>query len=194
MLADTSGDHAGSSPDASTSLSEGEWREPASLLALDTSFTTAPASPPATLAQQDRRHPQAVDHAHTQFPLTFSGGAASSGREQHPWREGGPAFEETGPIPPRPGGRAERRAERRASRMRDSTVSHHEMRTSMQSTGSLMTMMSNQDGTAETHTESDLSDGEVAASVVWWVGREDAMLRGSKGGSDVSDGEIRHPT
>jgi len=73
-----------------------------------------------------------------------------------------------------------------------------------------MTMMSNPDVTAETPTESDLSDGEVAASVVWWVvegqaQHEDAQHEDSqhdsmshhhriRGGSDVSDGEIRRAT
>lgn len=225
MAAGVSGDKThttGTSPDASTSLSEGEWREPASLLALDTSFTTAPGSPPPFVAHDHSQHAfsRADTAAHTRFPLTFSGVVGSS-REHHPWREGGPAFEETleetlratrASTPPRPGGHAERRAERRerrAQRLRDSRQTR-DRSDDMQSTATLMTMMSNPDVTAETPTESDLSDGEVAASVVWWVvegqaQHEDAQHEDSqhdsmshhhriRGGSDVSDGEIRRAT
>lgn len=220
VAAGVSGDKThttGTSPDASTSLSEGEWREPASLLALDTSFTTAPGSPPPFVAHNHSQYPfsRADTAAQTRFPLTFSGVVGSS-REHHPWREGGPAFEETleetlratrASTLPRPGGHAERRAERRerrAQRLRDSRQTR-DRSDDMQSTATLMTMMSNPDVTAETHTESDLSDGEVAASVVWWVGEgkaqhEDAQHDSMshhhriKGGSDESDGEIRRAT
>jgi len=52
--------------------------------------------------------------------------------------------------------------------------------------------ISGHDTTAGTpRTESELSDGEVASSVVWWVGtggKEDYSLRESGGDSQMSDG------
>ena len=52
-----------------------------------------------------------------------------------------------------------------------------------------MTDMSTDEKTGETKTDSDLSDGEVAASIVWWV---EAAAPSPKS-NEVSDGEIRLP-
>jgi len=187
---DTQPGQTGSSPDASTSMSEGEFRDPFSVLAIDTSFI-APGSPPASQGPLNlpSHTQQTVDGSQTQFPLTFSG---MTGPHQPSWREGGPAYRETVAVLPRPGGRAERRAARQAARrLRNSARS-----AGVQSAASFMTTMDSYDVTADSRTESELSDGELAGSVVWWIGtpeEDHSMMKGSGGDSEASDGEVSRP-
>ena len=174
-----------SSPDASTSLSEGEWRDPAAVLALETTLTAAStprAAAPTGLPVSSAGAAGGSRPSLKGLPVTASGVMGST--VLPPWRQGGPAYQESLEIRQRPGGRAERRAERRARRSRDS------LRESQQSAGSFMTDMSADDRTGGTKTDSELSDGEVAASVVWWVA---AASPSSPKSPDVSDGEIRPP-
>ena len=186
---------ADSPPDTSTSLSSGEFRDPLSVLAMDTSFTV-PDSPPHSqpAAQQPRYGMQSVGASQTRFPLTFSGPAASLD-QRRPWREGGPPYPESLAATSRSELRAERRAERsRLRRLR-------QLRQNANSTtASFMTGMEIADITATSatpRTDSELSDGELAASVVWWLGEpagESAEMKGTGVDSEISDGEIRQST
>ncbi len=185
------------SADASTSMSEGEFRDPLSLLAVESSFIP-PGSPPASQGphNQPPRIRQTVDASQTLFPLSFSGTTVPY---QPSWREGGPTYE-TLAVPPRSGrpdaeiisvmGRAERRAARRAARrLRNGAQG-------AQSAASFMAAVNAADMTADSRTESELSDGELAGSVVWWIGTpagDHSMMKGSGGESEASDGEISRP-
>ena len=210
-------DDKGGSPDTSTwtSLSEGEFRDPASLLALESSAKT-PSSPPeegqqppalgpAWLMQQlqDKGHgtrdgaQQASPRAaavmnQTSFPLTFG----PAGAARFPWREGGQALSHTG-VMSRQERRAERKARRAMARRRtglEGTLAPRQSLQSLESTGSMLTSMGADgvdDVTGDTITESELSDGEVASGAVWWL-REGAVGDGAAASpSDASDGELR---
>ena len=188
---DSHGDHSGSSPDASTSLSEGEWRPSASALMVDTSLTMTDSPPRSQALLQESDPPPGMHPSHPMFALTLSGEESLPQQIRFPWREGDPVFRESLEEACR-GGRAERRAARREERRA------RRLRSSLRSSRDLMTAIPGHDTTAGTpRTESELSDGEVASSVVWWVGtggKEDYSLRESGGDdSQTSDGEIRRP-
>jgi hypothetical protein len=175
----TAGEQTGSSssPDvSSTSMSEGEWRDPNSLLTLETSLI-APASPPhkpSPSAEWSQKDAVSAIHGHG-----YEQGQASSRRtslagrtthaqilstlvSHHPWREGGVALRTFAEVPqsqtsqlPSVGSRAERRAERQARRAAAALRLRQSMegvRESVESAGSLMGTMCSTDDMASAAT------------------------------------------